>query len=91
VSFQTYARHRVRGAVFNGVRTLRESLTQDARNYDQMAAVLDRMEFSLRERILVLAHWHLRYGAEMIYLQLRQAGLVANHKRVGRLYALIKL
>jgi len=49
------------------------------------------MEFSLRERILVLAHWHLRYGAEMIYLQLRQAGLVANHKRVGRLYALIKL
>lgn len=44
VSFQTYARHRVRGAVFNGVRTLRESLAQGARSYDQMAAALDRME-----------------------------------------------
>lgn len=44
VSFQTYARHRVRGAVFNGVRTLRESLAQGTRSYDQMAAALDRME-----------------------------------------------
>jgi RNA polymerase sigma factor for flagellar operon FliA len=44
VSFQTYARHRVRGAVFNGVRTLRESLAQGARSYDQMEAALDRME-----------------------------------------------
>jgi RNA polymerase sigma factor for flagellar operon FliA len=43
-SFQTYARHRVRGAVFNGVRTLRESLAQGVRSYDQMAAALDRME-----------------------------------------------
>ncbi|GAB2554897.1 sigma-70 family RNA polymerase sigma factor [Rhodanobacter koreensis] len=44
VSFQSYARHRVRGAVFNGVRTLRESLAQGTRSYDQMAAALDRME-----------------------------------------------
>lgn len=44
VSFQTYARHRVRGAVFNGVRTLRESLAQGVRSYDQMAAARDRME-----------------------------------------------
>jgi putative transposase len=46
---------------------------------------------SLRERILVLAHRHRRYGAGMIYLKLRQAGLVVNHKRVDRLYALAKL
>jgi transposase InsO family protein len=32
-----------------------------------------------------------RYGAEMIYLKLRQAGRVVNHKRVERLYALEKL
>jgi RNA polymerase sigma factor for flagellar operon FliA len=44
ISFQTYARHRVRGAVFNGVRNLRESLAQGTRSYDQMAAALDRME-----------------------------------------------
>jgi RNA polymerase sigma factor for flagellar operon FliA len=44
ISFQTYARHRVRGAVFNGVRTLRENLAKGARSYDQMAAALDRME-----------------------------------------------
>ena len=43
-SFQTYARHRVRGAVFNGMRTLRESLAQGARSYDQMAAALDRID-----------------------------------------------
>ena len=41
----------------------------------------------LREQILALAHRHRRYGAGMIYLKLRQAGLIVNHKRVERLYA----
>lgn len=41
----------------------------------------------LRERIVTLAHRHRRYGAGMIYLKLRQAGLVVNHKRVERIYA----
>jgi transposase InsO family protein len=42
---------------------------------------------ALRERIKVLAHRHRRYGAGMIYLKLRQAGEIVNHKRVERLYA----
>lgn len=42
---------------------------------------------ALREQILALAHRHRRYGAGMIYLKLRQAGLIVNHKRVERLYA----
>jgi transposase InsO family protein len=46
---------------------------------------------SLRERITALAHRHRRYGAGMIYLKLRQAGVVANHKRVDRLYAEARL
>ena len=37
---------------------------------------------ALRERILALAHRHRRYGAGMIYLKLRQEGLVVNDKRV---------
>lgn len=41
----------------------------------------------LRERIITLAQRDRRYGAGMIYLKLRQAGLVVNHKRVDRLYA----
>ena len=41
---------------------------------------------ALRERILTLAHRHRRYGVGMIDLNLRQAGLVVNHKRVERLY-----
>jgi putative transposase len=45
----------------------------------------------LREQIVQLAHRHRRYGAGMIYLKLRQAGHVVNHKRVDRLYALEKL
>lgn len=45
----------------------------------------------LRSRIVALAHRHRRYGAGMIYLKLRQAGLVVNHKRVERLYAQEKL
>jgi len=45
----------------------------------------------LRDRILALAHRHRRYGAGMIYLKLRQAGVVANHKRVDRLYAEARL
>lgn len=47
----------------------------------------DRNE-ALRERIVALAHRHRRYGAEMIYLKLRQEGLLVNHKRVERLYTL---
>lgn len=45
----------------------------------------------LREKIVTLAQRHRRYGAEMIYLKLRQAGQLVNHKRVERLYALEKL
>lgn len=41
----------------------------------------------LRAEIVALAHRHRRYGAGMIYLKLRQAGRVVNHKRVDRLYA----
>jgi transposase InsO family protein len=42
---------------------------------------------ALREAIMAFAHRHRRYGAGMIYLKLRQQGLVVNHKRVERLYA----
>ena len=45
----------------------------------------------LRGRIVALAHRHRRDGAGMIYLKLRQAGQVVNHKRVDRLYAEARL
>ena len=45
----------------------------------------------LRDRIVALAYRHRRYGAGMIYLKLRQAGYVVNHKRVDRLYAEARL
>ena len=41
---------------------------------------------ALKEKIIALAQRHRRYGAGMIYLKLRQAGEVVNHKRVDRLY-----
>ena len=46
---------------------------------------------ALREKIVTLAQRHKRYGAGMIYLKLRQAGHLVNHKRVDRLYGLEKL
>ena len=42
---------------------------------------------ALKAQIIALAQRHRRYGAGMIYLKLRQAGMVFNHKRVERLYA----
>jgi len=45
----------------------------------------------LRQKIIALAQRHRRYGAAMIYLKLRQAGELVNHKRVERLYTLEKL
>ena len=48
--------------------------------------VADR-NLALKEKIVALAHRHRRYGAGMIYLKLRQAGEIVNHKRVDRLYA----
>lgn len=45
----------------------------------------------LRRRIVALAQRHRRYGAGMIYLKLRQAGEIVNHKRIERLYAQEKL
>lgn len=42
---------------------------------------------ALKEKIVALALRHRRYGAGMIYLKLRQAGEIVNHKRVDRLYA----
>lgn len=40
----------------------------------------------LRQQIVTLAHRHKRYGVGMIYLKLRQAGVLVNHKRVEQLY-----
>ena len=40
----------------------------------------------LRARILALAQRHKRYGVGMIYLKLRQDGMLVNYKRVERLY-----
>jgi transposase InsO family protein len=40
----------------------------------------------LRRQIVTLAHRHKRYGVGMIYLKLRQAGVLVNYKRVERLY-----
>lgn len=48
--------------------------------------VTDR-NVALKEKIVALAQRHRRYGAGMIYLKLRQAGEIVNHKRVDRLYA----
>lgn len=45
----------------------------------------------LRQQIIALAQRHRRYGSGMIYLKLRQAGEIVNHKRVERLYAQEKL
>lgn len=42
---------------------------------------------ALKEQIVALAQRHRRYGSGMIYLKLRQAGIMVNHKRVDRLYA----
>ena len=38
-----------------------------------------------------LAQRHKRYGVGMIYLKLRQEGLLVNYKRVERLYQEAKL
>ena len=45
----------------------------------------------LRAQILALAQRHKRYGVGMIYLKLRQAGVLVNYKRVERLYQEAKL
>jgi transposase InsO family protein len=42
---------------------------------------------AFKEKIIALAQRHRRYGAGIIYLKLRQAGEIVNHKRVDRLYA----
>lgn len=47
VHFELYARHRVRGAVFNGLRLLRESLAQGPRERTNHEVIRDRIE-SLR-------------------------------------------
>lgn len=49
-------------------------------------AAPDRNE-PLKEKIVALTQRHRRYGSGMIYLKLRQAGELVNHKRVERLYA----
>jgi transposase InsO family protein len=54
------------------------------------APVPDR-NATLREAIVTLAQRHRRYGAEMIYLKLRQQGELVNRKRVERLYTQAQL
>lgn len=46
---------------------------------------------ALRAQIVALAQRHRRYGSGMLYLKLRQSGMIVNHKRVERLYAQEKL
>lgn len=44
IKFQSYARHRVRGAVFNGLRHLRERLAQSDRTRDHASMITDRID-----------------------------------------------
>ncbi|WP_244131965.1 IS3 family transposase [Burkholderia plantarii] len=46
---------------------------------------------ALRAQIVALTQRHRRYGSGMIYLKLRQSGMIVNHRRVERLYAQEKL
>lgn len=62
---------------------MRGSISSSAFRYQPAP---DRNEV-LRKRIGELAHRHRYYGADLIYLKLRQEGLLVNHKRVDRLYA----
>ena len=65
-------------------RTLRViGMSASAYSYQQTA---DR-NCILRKKIVALAQRHRRDGAGVIYLKLRQAGELVNHKRVERLYA----
>ena len=59
-------------------------MSASAYRYQPVMAEKNR---DLKAQIVALAHRHRRYGAGMIYLKLRQSGLVVNHKRVDRLYA----
>lgn len=59
------------------------SMSASAYRYEPAA---DR-NCALKEKIDALAQRHRRYGTGMIYLKLRQAGEIVNHKRVERLYA----
>ena len=59
-------------------------MSASAYRYQPVTAEKNR---DLKAQIVALAYRHRRYGAGMIYLKLRQAGLVVNHKRVDRLYA----
>jgi RNA polymerase sigma factor for flagellar operon FliA len=43
VPFELYARHRVRGSVFNGLRLLRESLAKGSSDYGDAGLVRDRI------------------------------------------------
>ena len=40
----------------------------------------------LRQRLRALAELHHRWGSPMLHRMLRREGLVANHKRIERLY-----
>lgn len=42
---------------------------------------------ALKAQIVALTQRHRPYGTGMIYLKLRQSGIVVNHKRVELLYA----
>ena len=59
-------------------------MSASAYRYQPVMAEKNR---DLKAQSVALAHRHRRYGAGMIYLKLRQSGMVVNHKRVDRLYA----
>ena len=50
-----------------------------------------RDDAALRERMLELAAKHRRYGSPRLHWFLRKEGLVKNHKRTERIYALLGL
>ena len=61
-------------------------------NSETMRAGSSKGACTRAQRTIVdLAQRHRRYGAGMIYLKLRQAGHVINHKRVDRLYTEARL
>lgn len=51
IVFQTYARHRIRGAVFDGMRALRDDLRREAQQYERIATIRERVTTLVEETV----------------------------------------
>lgn len=87
IMFRTYARHRIRGAVFDGMRALRDEFRRDAQEHERMTMIRERITTLVEEAVPDPLEAFVASTVGLSLGFLMEAGSIPAHPYIADAYA----